>query len=64
MSATTGPGGTFTIDNVPPGMYTLTVIREGYAPLTTPITVRTGAATPWSCASLPRSSRSACASPG
>ena len=46
MSATTGPGGTFTIDDVPPGMYTLTVIRDGYAPLTTPVTVSAGAATP------------------
>ena len=46
MSATTGPGGTFTIDDVPPGMYTLSVTREGYAPLTTPVTVSAGAATP------------------
>ena len=46
MSATTGPGGTFTIDDVPPGMYTLTVIRDGYAALTTPVTVSAGAATP------------------
>ena len=46
MSATTGPAGTFTIDDIPPGMYTLTVTREGYAPLTTPVTVSAGAATP------------------
>ncbi len=46
MSATTGPEGTFTIDGIPPGMYTLTVIRDGYAPLTTPVTVSAGAATP------------------
>ena len=45
-SATTGPEGTFTIDGVPPGLYTLTVIRDGYAPLTTPVTVSAGAATP------------------
>ena len=41
-SATTGPDGTFAIENVAPGVYTLSVILEGFAPLVTPVTVTAG----------------------
>ena len=36
LSITTGPDGTFSIDDVPAGNYCLTVTREGFAPLTWP----------------------------
>ena len=42
-SATTGPDGRFAIEDVPPGVYTLSVILEGFAPLVTPVTVTPGA---------------------
>ena len=41
-SATTGPDGAFAIENVAPGVYTLSVILEGFAPLVTPVTVTAG----------------------
>ena len=39
QSVTTGPDGTFTIDGIPPGEYSLTVTRAGFAPVTSRITV-------------------------
>ena len=42
MSVTTGPDGTFNIDDVPAGNYRLTVTREGFAPLTSRVTVTAG----------------------
>ena len=42
MSATTGADGAFTIDAVPAGTYRLTVTREAFAPLTSPVTVAAG----------------------
>ena len=42
LSATTGPDGTFVIDELPAGDYTLTVTRQGFAPLTSRITVAAG----------------------
>ncbi len=42
LSATTGPDGTFRIEEVPPGTYNITAVREGFAPLTTPVTVAAG----------------------
>ncbi len=42
LSATTGPDGAFTIADVPPGTYNITTVREGFAPLTTPVTVAAG----------------------
>ena len=42
LSITTGPDGTFSIDDVPAGNYRLTVTREGFAPLTSRVTVTAG----------------------
>ena len=42
FSMTTGPDGTFVIDEIPAGDYTLTVTREGFAPLTSRVTVAAG----------------------
>ena len=42
LSAATGPDGTFVIDGVPAGTYQLTVTREAFATLTSPVTVGTG----------------------
>ncbi len=42
MSATTGADGTFTIDGVPAGAFQLTVTREAFATLTSPVTVTAG----------------------
>ena len=42
LSTTTGPDGTFSIDDVPAGHYRLIVTREGFAPLTLRITVAAG----------------------
>jgi len=42
-SATTGPDGTFTIENVSPGVYTLSAILDGFAPLVATVTVTAGA---------------------
>ena len=42
LSITTGPDGTFSIDDVPAGNYCLTVTREGFAPLTSRVTVTAG----------------------
>ena len=39
VSATTGADGAFVIDGVPIGDYRLTVTREAFAPLTSPVTV-------------------------
>ena len=41
-SATTGADGAFAIDGVPAGAYRLTVTREAFAPLTSPVTVVAG----------------------
>ena len=41
-SATTGPDGAFSIPAVPAGDYTVSVLRDGYAPLVTPVTVTAG----------------------
>ena len=41
-SATTGADGTFAVGDVPPGEYTLSVLREGFAPLVTRVTVTAG----------------------
>ncbi len=43
LSATSGSDGTFSINDVPAGDYRLTVTREGFAPLTSRITVAAGA---------------------
>lgn len=42
-SATTGPDGRFTLENVDPGDYRLTATRQGFAPITSQITVTAGA---------------------
>ena len=42
LSVTTGPHGTFNIDDIPAGNYRLTVTREGFAPLTSRVTVTAG----------------------
>ena len=42
-STTTASDGTFTIQNVPAGDYSLSVLRQGFAPLVTPVTVTAGA---------------------
>ena len=42
LSAATGPDGTFVIDGVPSGTYQLTVTREAFATLTSPVTVGAG----------------------
>ena len=42
ISATTGPDGTFVIDGVSSGTYQLTVTREAFATLTSPVTVTAG----------------------
>ena len=42
MSAITGPDGTFVIDGVSSGTYQLTVTREAFATLTSPVTVTAG----------------------
>ena len=42
LSIATGPDGTFSIDDVPAGNYCLTVTREGFAPLTSRVTVTAG----------------------
>ena len=42
LSTDTGSDGAFVIDEVPAGDYTLTVTREGFAPLTSRITVAAG----------------------
>ena len=42
LSAVTGPDGTFAIEGVPPGTYNITVTREGFAPLSTPVPVAAG----------------------
>ena len=42
LSTTTGSDGTFVIDEIPAGDYTLTVTREGFAPLTSRVTVAAG----------------------
>ena len=42
LSATTGADGAFVIDRVPAGAYRLTVTREAFAPLTSPVTVVAG----------------------
>ncbi len=42
MSASTGTDGTFTIDDVPVGVWQLTVTREAFAPLASPVTVAAG----------------------
>ena len=42
MSVTTGPDGRFTFDDLPSGEYSLTVTREGFAPVTSRITVAAG----------------------
>ena len=42
MEATTEADGTFVIDGVPAGTYELTVTREAFAPLTSPVTVAGG----------------------
>ena len=46
LSTTTAEGGAFVIDGVPTGDYTLTVTREGFAPLATGVTVAAGPAVP------------------
>ena len=45
LSAVTGPDGTFAIEDVPPGTYNITVTREGFAPLSTPLPVAAGPST-------------------
>ena len=42
MSASTEPDGTFAIDGAPAGTYQLTVTREAFATLTSPVTVTAG----------------------
>ena len=42
MSATTGADGAFAIGGVPTGDYRLTVTRDAFAPLTSPVTVVVG----------------------
>ena len=42
LSTTTGSDGTFVIEQIPDGDYTLTVTREGFAPLTSRVTVAAG----------------------
>ena len=42
LSTTTGSDGTFFIDDIPAGDYTLTVARQGFAPLTSSVTVAAG----------------------
>ena len=42
LSATTGSDGTFVIGDVPNGSYSLTVTRQGFAPLTSGVTVAAG----------------------
>ena len=42
ISATTGTDGAFAIDGVPAGAYRLTVTRDAFAPLTSPVTVVAG----------------------
>ena len=42
MSVTTGPDGRFTFDDLSSGEYSLTVTREGFAPVTSRITVAPG----------------------
>ena len=42
LSAATGPDGTFVIDGVPSGTHQLTVTREAFATLTSPVTVGAG----------------------
>ena len=42
LSGATGPDGTFVIDGIPAGTYQLTVTREAFATLTSPVTVGAG----------------------
>ena len=64
LSTTTAEDGAFVIAGVPAGDYTLTVTREGFAPLASGVTVASGRPSPSPCAFRPRSSRSWWSSPG